>query len=161
MIAVRKIVSGGQTGADRAALDVARELGIETGGWVPKGRRAEDGRIADDYAGLRETESDDYSERTVRNVRDSDATLIISFGALSGGSLLTRRFACEIGRPLMHVDLLETTSDAAALAVCVWLENSGCRVLNVAGPRASEEPRIYRAVRRLLSNVLSPVADPI
>lgn len=155
-MSVRKIISGGQTGADRAALDLARDLGIATGGWVPKGRRAEDGRIPDDYGGLSETGSVEYAERTAFNVRDSDATLLISFGRLSGGSLLTRRVADKIGRPSMHVDLLETASDVAALAVRNWLARSGCRILNVAGPRASEDPWIYPAVRKLLLDVFQP-----
>ena len=86
-----KLVSGGQTGADRAALDVALELGIDHGGWVPKGRAAEDGRLPSRYR-VRETPSEDPAERTERNVADADAALLISHGPLTGGSELTRRF---------------------------------------------------------------------
>src|SRR5690349_9704209 len=106
-----KIVSGGQTGADRAALDVARAWRIPTGGWVPAGRLAEDGRIADVYEGLLETASADPSERTRFNVRDSDGTLILSHGTLAGGSELTRDVAGELKRPCLHLDLNQ--SDAA------------------------------------------------
>src|SRR5258706_15582674 len=100
-----KIVSGGQTGADRAALDVALEQGFEIGGWIPKGRRAEDGPIPQSYRGLLETDSADPSVRTALNVRDSDATLIVSHGQLRGGSLLTLDEARRLGRCVLHVDL--------------------------------------------------------
>ena len=102
---VKKIVSGGQTGADRAAWDVVLELGLEIGGWVPKGRLAEDGSIPERYTGLREATLADPAVRTVLNVRDSDATLIVSNGPLSGGSLLTFQEAVRCGRPVLHLDL--------------------------------------------------------
>ena len=86
---VTKIVSGGQTGADRAALDAALEVGFATGGWIPRGRRAEDGAVPERYGNLVETESDAYEPRTELNVRDSDATVIFSFGPAFGGSALT------------------------------------------------------------------------
>ena|SRR5688572_6575374 len=102
---VARIVSGGQTGADRAALDFALERGIPIGGWVPKGRLAEDGAIPERYAGLVETGSTDPAVRTARNVRDSDATLILSHGPLEGGSLFTWREATRLGRAVLHLDL--------------------------------------------------------
>src|SRR6267142_1460190 len=102
---VERIVSGGQTGADRAALDFALASRIPIGGWVPKGRLAEDGRIPERYAGLVETESADPAVRTARNVRDSDGTLILSHGPLDGGSLFTHREAVRTGRPALHLDL--------------------------------------------------------
>jgi hypothetical protein len=89
---IAKIVSGGQTGADRAALDVAIGLGIATGGWVPRGRRAEDGAVPGRYVGMDETESPDYAERTRLNVRDSDATLILAFGRPSDKKHTGQRF---------------------------------------------------------------------
>ena len=109
-----KIISGGQTGADRAALDFALASGIPIGGWVPRGRLAEDGRIPERYAGLVETESADPAVRTARNVRDSDATLILSHGPLDGGSLLTHREATRAGRPVLHLDLEELEVAVAA-----------------------------------------------
>lgn len=147
---IAKIVSGGQAGADRAALDVARELGIPTGGWIPRGRRAEDGRIPEDYRGLVETESEDYAERTERNVRDSDATLVLAFGSPRGGSALTARIARRIGRPLLVVDLERAPTEETATTLRDWLERTRPAVLNVAGPRASSEPRIAGAVRAVL-----------
>ncbi|HEV2727380.1 MAG TPA: putative molybdenum carrier protein, partial [Solirubrobacterales bacterium] len=99
-----KLVSGGQTGADRAALDVAMGLGIDHGGWVPKGCSAEDGPLPSRYR-VRETPSEDRAERTKRNVVDSDATLLISHGPLAGGSELTRKVAAALGKPVLHVEL--------------------------------------------------------
>jgi hypothetical protein len=88
-VIIRKIISGGQTGADRAAFDAALALGLPIGGWVPKGRKAEDGVIPAHYSNLRETDADDYESRTRLNVREADATLILSHGPLTGGSQLT------------------------------------------------------------------------
>lgn len=153
---VKKVVSGGQTGVDRAGLDAAIELGLQTGGWVPKGRRAEDGIIHDRYDTLTETRSTNYAERTELNVRDSDATVIISRGPLTGGSLLTRKLAERLRRPVLHLDLEELTVPAAARQLRVWLSVSGCSTLNVAGPRASSDPEVYRLVRLVLAGALSP-----
>ena len=150
-----KIVSGGQTGADRAALDVAIELGIATGGWVPHDRRAEDGKIPARYAGLIETETDTYEHRTALNVRDSDATLIFHYGPPSGGTALTLRLARSSSRPYLAVDLDAVSEDDAAEQVRTWLTSRGIRVLNVAGPRASREPRIAVAVANVLRRALS------
>src|SRR5262245_15256371 len=104
---VREIWSGGQTGVDRAALDVARDLGLFAGGWVPLGRLAEDGTIPERYAGLRETETPDYAERTTRNVEDSDATLILYRHRLTGGTSFTKMEAVRLGRAHLAVDLAE------------------------------------------------------
>ncbi len=152
---IEKIVSGGQTGADRAALEVARELRIATGGWVPRGRRAEDGVIPERYEGLVETDSDAYEVRTERNVRDSDATLVLAFGPLEGGSLLTRQIALRMGKPVLAIDLERTAISDASVSIREWLERIDPRTLNVAGPRQSAEPRIHRATARVLREVLS------
>ena len=149
-LGVEKIVSGGQTGADRAALDAARELGIGTGGWLPRGRRAEDGRLPESYPGMIETESENPAVRTERNVRDSDATLIVSHGPLRGGSALTLQCAGALGRPCLHLDLGAQGRAAAEPALREWLAERRPRVLNVAGPRASGDPAIYEATRALL-----------
>lgn len=147
---VDKIVSGGQTGVDRAGLDVAIALGIEHGGWCPKGRRAEDGRIPECYQ-LDETESPDYAVRTERNVVDSDGTLILYFAALRGGTELTYRLAQRHGRPHFLVDL---HGPASAETVRRWILDHGIRTLNVAGPRASQNEDIYEAARTYLESVL-------
>ena len=138
-LAIERIVSGGQTGADRAALDWAIAHGIEHGGWCPRGRRAEDGRIGRQYA-LRETPSRDYSQHTRWNVRDSDGTLILSRSReLSGGSAYTARCAERLGRPWQHV---HPGADSSGL-VLAFLDRHRIRTLNVAGPRVSTDPGIY------------------
>jgi Circularly permutated YpsA SLOG family len=152
---LERIISGGQTGADRAALDTAIEYGYEVGGWVPRDRAAEDGPIPDEYPGLVETEASDPAERTKRNVRDADATLLVSHGPLLGGSRLTAEEARRLGRPVLHVDLHALSADAATLHVRAWLLATNPRTLNVAGPRASEDPDIYDDIATLLRSVLA------
>ena len=155
---VAKIVSGGQTGADRAALDIALEIGLATGGWIPRGRRAEDGTVPETYRDLVETESDAYEHRTELNVRDSDATVVFSFGQPSGGSALTVQIASSLGRPLLLLDLEQCSRDEAVRELCLWLTTRRPRVLNVAGPRVSEEPRITEATRSILGAALRSAA---
>ena len=151
---VKKIVSGGQTGADRAAWDVALELGLEIGGWVPKGRLAEDGSIPERYTGLREAALADPAVRTVLNVRDSDATLIVLSGPLSGGSLLTFQEAVRCGRPVLHLDLRVLQPAEAVAQLRQWLHAVDPATLNVAGPRASHYPAIGVRVATLLRAAL-------
>jgi hypothetical protein len=146
-----RIVSGGQTGVDRAALDVALELGLPCGGYCPRGRRAEDGAIPARYP-LQELASREYPPRTARNVRDSDGTLILHRGALTGGTALTLRLAREGRRPHLVLDLAAGGSDAES--VRGWIEAEGIRVLNVAGPRESETPGIHGQAAALLRAVL-------
>jgi hypothetical protein len=149
---ISKIVSGGQTGVDRAALDVAIKLDIPHGGWVPKGRIAEDGPLPESYRVI-ETSTAVYAERTEKNVIDSDGTLIISRGELTGGSEVTREMALMHGRPCLHVDLKQTAAFRAAVLIARWLETHRIQVLNVAGPRASKDPRIYQDTLSLLESV--------
>ena len=143
---VEKIISGGQTGVDRAALDVALAMGIQCGGWCPKGRRAEDGRIPSRYP-LVEITSPTYAPRTRRNVRESDATLILFRGEPRGGTLLTARTAARLDKPCLSVDLDAPT---ALADVRVWLRENAISVLNVAGPRESQSPGITLEATRLL-----------
>lgn len=149
---VVKIISGGQSGADRAALDVALELGIPAGGWCPAGRRAEDGPIAARYP-LTETRSPIHSVRTRRNVREADGTLVFNLGELDGGTLLTVTYAGERGKPCLLVQLDDPQHPDAA-AVRNWLAANAIRVLNVAGPRESKRAGIYEGVRGGLVGVL-------
>ncbi len=144
-----KIISGGQTGADRAALDFAIRHGIPYGGWVPKGRLTETGTLPARY-NLQEMPHRSYAERTEQNVIDSDATLIISHGKLSGGSLLTRQYAKRHRHPWLHIDLNRQPLSEAATLLSHWIDAQAVSVLNVAGPRASKDPHIYRGVMRLL-----------
>ena len=150
---VARIVSGGQTGADRGGLDAALALGIEHGGWCPAGRVAEDGQVPRVYA-LRETTSAEYAERTKANVRDSDGTVVFTRGAATGGSALTLRMARRIGKPVLHVDLAKLDVEAAAERVRGWCVERSIAVLNVAGSRESKAPGIGDEVRRVLLRAL-------
>jgi len=146
-----RIISGGQTGVDRAALDAAIALGIDHGGWCPAGRRAEDGPIDPRYQ-LRETPETDYSVRTELNVRDADATLIICRGEPTGGTLLTIRLARQHARPLLIVDL---STSVEPESIREWLAANKIENLNVAGPRESQSPGIGAAARELLMKVFA------
>ncbi len=149
----RKIISGGQTGVDRAALDVAIELDLPHGGYVPQGRRAEDGPIDSRYS-LTELPDDDYDARTEANIRSADATLIVSIGPLTGGSALTQRLAGTYGKPVLHVDRSRCSRQEVVVLIRTWLAEQTPAVLNVAGPRESTTPGIYAETRELLRAVL-------
>jgi Circularly permutated YpsA SLOG family len=148
-----KIISGGQTGADRAALDWAIGRGISHGGWCPKGRKAEDGTIDHRY-NLVETPSEDYSQRTEWNVRDSDGTAVFSIRReLQGGSLLTAELASQYNKPMIHLRREdERTNHAQELRS--FIKEFGISVLNVAGPRESDEPGVYRFAARVLDQAV-------
>lgn len=150
---IKKIISGGQTGADRAALDVAIKLGIPYGGWIPKGRLAENGPIPARYK-LQEMPTDSYAARTEQNVADSDGTLIIARGKLSGGSDYTREMALKHKKQLLYVDLnLHEPMDAASL-IASWIKLQRIEILNVAGPRTTKDPSIYRDVLTIVEKTL-------
>ncbi len=159
---VKKIISGGQTGADRAALDVAIELGMPHGGWCPFGRLAEDGRIDSRYQ-LKETPDPNAALRTEWNVRDSDATLVIAHGVLAGGTELTVRKAREYNKPFLHIDLATLSLPDAARKVSHWIaeEVNDNSILNVAGPRQSEDPKIYFDTMALISSILLPQTNKL
>lgn len=150
---LKRIVSGGQTGVDRGALDAAIWLGLGHGGWCPRGRRSEDGSIPARYK-LQETDERDYTVRTERNVVDSDGTLIIFEDALSGGTALTARFAKKHNRPHLLVDLNHRLDHATILN---WLVEHEIAELNVAGPREESSPGIGEQARQLLVDVLRDV----
>ena len=150
---VLKIVSGGQTGVDRAALDAALSRSMVCGGWCPAGRRAEDGEIAPCYS-LIETPSKNYARRTEWNVRDSDATLIVVEGEPTGGTALTIQFTEKYAKPYMIVDLdkLPTTD-----GLTEWIRVNDIQTLNVAGPRESTTPGIYRRAYDFLESWFASV----
>lgn len=153
---IAKIISGGQTGVDRAALDAAIACRIPHGGWCPKGRLAEDGPIPRRYR-LRQTRSPDYAERTRANVRDADATLILASGPLTGGTLYTAQCAAELRKPLLVVDLAAEPDPLPRIRR--WLARLARArpiVLNIAGPRASQQP-LYAPARALLERLLNLV----
>lgn len=137
-----KVISGGQTGVDRAALDWAIKHELPHGGWCPKGRKAEDGVIPDKYL-LQETKSASYDERTRQNVSDSDGTLILNTGALDGGSLKTKDEAEKTGKPFLVVQLDEKSGRNLRLCVAEWIRANKIGILNIAGPRESKRPGIY------------------
>ncbi|MEW6302071.1 MAG: putative molybdenum carrier protein [Verrucomicrobiota bacterium] len=145
-----RIISGGQTGADRAALDFALEQGIPHGGWCPKGRLAEDGPISRRYR-LRQTPGAEYLQRTEWNVRDADATVIISVAReLSGGSLATQQFARLHHKPCLHL-VGQRPMAANARRLQQFVRRHRVKVLNVAGPRASHEPGAALLVKQILT----------
>jgi len=155
-VPVERIVSGGQTGVDRAALDVALELGLACGGWCPKGRLAEDGCLDASYP-LEETPSEEYAERTAWNVRDSDGTLVLNRERLTGGTALTVSLAAQFSKPCLVVEL---DHHPDATAVHEWMIEHQVRILNVAGPRESKSPGIYRLSRQFLHETLAGVSAP-
>jgi hypothetical protein len=144
----KRIVSGGQTGVDRAGLEVAIALGIEHGGWCPAGRRAEDGTVPSRYA-LNENDSYDYTVRTRQNVIDSDATLILFEDKIRGGTKLTKRIAEEVAKPSLCVKLEESS----VRKIVDWLNEVTPNTLNVAGPRESSSPGIESRAFELLLRV--------
>ncbi len=151
---VARIVSGGQTGADRGGLDAAIELKIPHGGWCPKGRKAEDRVIPNVYQ-LNENNSGDYRVRTEANVVESDATIIFTHGPLDGGSLLTAQFAKKHDRPWLHLNLADDSQEMAVKQFRSWLRGVGQGiVLNVAGQRESKSPGLQAEVREFLLNAL-------
>jgi hypothetical protein len=149
-----KIISGGQTGVDRAALDVAPKHGIESGGWCPTGRLDEFGRIPDRYA-VRELESGGFTERTLQNIKDSDGTVIIYPGKLSGGTEQTVHFCAEQRRPHELIDSSNVSTEKAAQLIADFVRENKIDDLNVAGPRASEWPEGYDYAFRALDIFLT------
>ena len=150
-----KIISGGQTGVDRAALDVALKHGVESGGWCPTGRLDEFGRIPDRYP-VKELENGGFTERTLQNVKDSDGTVIIYPGKLSGGTEQTLRFCIEQKCPHQLIDASKTPIEEAARLVSNFVRENKIDILNVAGPRQSEWPAGYDYAARTLAIFLNP-----
>lgn len=159
MIGVLMIISGGQTGVDRAALDFAIAHQIPHAGWCPAGRRAADGVLDARYQ-LTETESNGYRQRTKRNVLEADASLIIYRDRLEGGSLLTRDLATGHGKPLLLCDLHAPTEELLA-AWQDWLVGHAIAILNIAGPSEARNPGIYLQASALLDLFWSTEHEPI
>jgi hypothetical protein len=155
---ISKIVSGGQAGADRGGWEAAIYCSLPYGGWIPQGRKAEDGIIPAKYSGLQETDSADYPARTEANVVDSDATAVFSYGKPSGGSKRTVELAPKHKRPCLVVDLDEPR-EKTVQQIVEWLKGLSvpAGVLNVAGSRASKSPGIELAVTARMVDVISEV----
>lgn len=148
------IISGGQTGADRAAIDFAIDHGLAHGGWCPRGRLAEDGPLPACYQ-LHETQSRKYAQRTEWNVRDSDATAVFSIAAdPQGGTRLTLLIAERLGKPVLHLSRAAHSTESAAIALRGFVEQYAVATLNIAGPRASQEPDIAEYVHEVLTRAL-------
>jgi hypothetical protein len=153
-----KIISGGQTGVDRAALDVALKHGIDSGGWCPTGRLDEFGRIPDRYP-VKELQAGGFTERTLRNVRDSDGTVIIYPGKLSGGTEQTVRFCVEQRRPHELIDVSNVSTEKAAHLIANFVRKNEIDILNVAGPRQTEWPEGYEYASSALDLFLNSITS--
>lgn len=153
-----KIISGGQTGIDRAALDIALKHGIECGGWCPAGRLDEFGRIPDRYP-VQELEAGGFTERTLQNVKDSDGTLVIYPYKVAGGTEQTVRFCIELKRPHQLIDGSTISTEDAAKLIADFVLKNKIGILNVAGPRRSEWPEGYDWALRALDSSLNSITS--
>ena len=152
-ILIRKIISGGQTGADQGGIDAAIKYSFLYGGWIPKGRLTENGPLSDEYQ-LKEMPTKNYSDRTEKNVLASNGTVIITHGKLTGGSALTKKFAKKHKRSYLHIDLNKTPAFLASSKIKTWTNKNNIEVLNVAGSRASKDPQIYEDTKYIIQGVI-------
>ncbi len=150
---IKKIISGGQIGADQAALDVAIKMGILHGGWIQKGRKTQSGLLPKKY-NLKEMPTASFIKRIEQNVIDSDGTVIISHGALSGGANYSQKMTTKHGRPCLHIDLSIIPIFMAASRINTWVEEHDIEVLNVTGSRTSEDPKIYNEAMLIIENAI-------
>lgn len=158
-VAIKKIISGGQTGADRAAWDAAIECDVEYGGWVPLGSKDENGPIPPIYTGFTAMDHGEWDERTRKNVEICSETLIFTRGPAIGGTRFTIEQAVELEKPFLVIDLQVFSRQAAARLILQWMEARSGAALNVAGPRASQDKQIYDDVLAVMKLVLLPVED--
>jgi hypothetical protein len=146
---IKKIISSGKNGVCQAALEVAIDLGIQHGGWIPKGRR-----LADKYQ-LQETKGIDYSQCTELNILESDGTLILTLGKPMKESKLAQQISMKHHRPCLHLDLYEIDEPRAVQIISTWIEARKINTLNITGPKADKDPQIHEATKRILITVLS------
>jgi hypothetical protein len=150
----KKIISGGQTGADIAAIDAAIECNFSYGGWLPKGRKTEDGPLSDKYQ-MQEMTRGGYPKRTEQNIKDSSGTVIFTHSKLTGGSRLTGNLAESWGKPWLHINLSQVDNKEAVSILSSWLKKNQVEILNVAGSRASKDPEIYTKVFEIIKALLT------
>lgn len=148
---IEKIISGGQTGVDRAALDVAEEMGIPSGGWCPAGRDADDGPIPDKYP-MQETTAYDHTVRTGFNVRDSDGNLMFYRGSLHGGTAYAVEMATRMNRPVKAIDVDAPPSPGE---VASWIDENHLRVIHIGGQREATSPGIYQQAYKLIRSIIA------
>ena len=156
-----KIISGGQTGVDRAALDVALKHGIDCGGWCPAGRLDEFGRIPDRYP-VKELEEGSFADRTLENVKDSDGTVVIYFNELRAGTEYTVQCCKQLQRPHELINVANISPQEAVKLIVGFVREHKIDILNVAGPRQSEWPEGYEYAFRALEiflNLIGPIAS--
>jgi hypothetical protein len=156
---ITKVISGGQTGADKAGLDAAIELGLDYGGAIPAGRRTENGTLSLRYNKMKELKSRHYRARTEKNVLDADATLIFTFNRMGSGSALTTKIADQHYKPCLHINLSKQQDDEAITLVSAWLDAVRPHTLNVAGSRESTAIGIYDRTYGILRKVLKEVNE--
>ena len=150
---LKKIVSGGQVGAEQAALDAAIKLDFPHGGWIQKGRKTKSGRLPDKYR-LEEMSVPGYKDRIERNVVESDGTVAFSHGNLTGGADYSMKMAEMHGRPGLHVDLTKIPAVMAPSRINSWAIQNRIEVLNVSGSRASEDPAVFQKTRSIIEDVI-------
>jgi hypothetical protein len=153
-----RIISGGQTGVDRAALDAALRYGINCGGWCPAGRLDEFGKIPDHYP-IQELQGGGFAERTLQNVKDSDGTVVIYPQQLRGGTEQTVRFCVELKQPYQLIDASTVSTEDAAKLIADFVRKNKIDILNVAGPRQSEWPKGYDHAFRVVEAFLTQCSD--
>ncbi|MCP3873235.1 MAG: hypothetical protein GY699_08800 [Desulfobacteraceae bacterium] len=149
---IKKIISGGQTGADIAGIDAAISCNIPYGGWLPKGRKAENGIVPEKYTDFQVMTRGGYPKRTEQNIIDSDGTIIFTYGKLAGGSSLTKKFAVKNNRPWLHIDL--DAEENPVTKIKNWIVDWDIKIVNIAGKSASKAPTIYNQVKAIIEQVL-------
>jgi len=150
---LKKIISGGRIGADQAALDVAMKMGIPHGGWIQKGRKTQRGILPKKYR-LKEMPVAGFKKRIEQNIIDSNGTVIISHGNLTGGSDYGQEMAKKHNRPCLHIDLNETPLSIAPSKINTWIIENNIEVLNVSGSRTSEDPKIYKDTMNIVEGTI-------
>lgn len=154
-MSLKKIISGGQTGADIAGVDAAIINGIPYGGWLPKGRKTENGPLDQRYSKMSEMPAGGYQQITEKNVVEADGTVIFTHGKYTGVSALTCNYAKKNSKPVLHLDLDVVSELAAIESLVEWIYKEKIEILNVAGSRESKDETIYDDVHSIIKSVLN------